>query len=104
MNIEFLRSETPGCRSKMHFNNAGCSLHPLPVVNAVKNYLEEESLIGGYEYAALKADELNTFYTSDANLFNCKPQNIEFKTSSTDSNITDLYSITFKIGELIITK
>ena len=103
MNIEFLRSETPGCRSKIHFNNAGCSLHPLPVVTAVKNYLEEESLIGGYEYAALKAEHLNTFYTSTAKLFNCKPQNIAFTTSSTDSYIKALSSIPFKNGDVILT-
>ena len=90
MNIELLRSDTPGCRSIMHFNNAGCSLHPLPVVNAVKNYLEEESLTGGYEYAALKADELNSFYSSAANLFNCKPENIAFTTSSTDGYVKAL--------------
>ena len=69
MNIEFLRSETPGCRSKMHFNNAGCSLHPLPVVNAVKNYLEEESLIGGYEYAALKQVDGIPFLPEEEKLF-----------------------------------
>ena len=103
MNIELLRSETPGCRTKLHFNNAGCSLHPLPVVNAVRTYLEEESLTGGYEYAAIKAHELDEFYHSAARLFHCKPENIAFTTSSTDSYIKALSSIPFKAGDIILT-
>jgi len=103
MNIELLRSETPGCRSKMHFNNAGCSLPPQSVVNAVKNFIGEESLTGGYEYAALKAEELNTFYTSAAKLLNCKAENIAFTSSSTDSYIKALSAIPFKNGDIILT-
>ncbi len=103
MNIELLRNDTPGCSSKKHFNNAGCSLHPSPVINAVTTYIEEESLIGGYEYAALKADELNQFYSASGALLNCKPENIAFTTSSTDSYIKALSSIPFKRGDVILT-
>jgi selenocysteine lyase/cysteine desulfurase len=34
------RRETPGCREVVHFNNAGASLMPEPVLDAVVGYLE----------------------------------------------------------------
>ncbi len=103
MNIELLRDETPGCRTRNHFNNAGCSLHPIPVVDAVRKYLEQEAIIGGYEYAAEQADAINAFYTNAAKLFNCKAENIAFVTSATDGYIKALSAIAFKKGDIILT-
>jgi len=30
-----LREDTPGCKTKIHFNNAGASLMPTPVLGAM---------------------------------------------------------------------
>ncbi|MFI5173201.1 MAG: aminotransferase class V-fold PLP-dependent enzyme, partial [Chitinophagales bacterium] len=103
MNIDALRNDTPGCRTKIHFNNAGCSLHPQPVVDTVINYLKQESLTGGYELAAEKADEINGFYSSAATLFNCKPENIAFVNNATDGFSKALSSIRFKKDDVILT-
>jgi cysteine desulfurase/selenocysteine lyase len=66
--IEELRAATPGCHERIHFNNAGAALMPLPVVDAVTGYLESEVRLGGYEaFDAAEAD-LDRFYDAAARL------------------------------------
>lgn len=48
MDVERLRSNTPGVKNVIHFNNAGCSLPDLDTLNATKDYLDLEAQIGGY--------------------------------------------------------
>src|SRR5690349_15979243 len=43
------RRDTPGCRERIHLNNAGAALMPQPVLDAVVGHLEREAAIGGYE-------------------------------------------------------
>ena len=45
--IAQLREDTPGVNSVVHFNNAGCSLPPQPVLQAEIEYLKLEATIGG---------------------------------------------------------
>ena len=42
-----LREDTPGTEHVVHFNNAGASLPPNPVLLAVEQYLKAEATIGG---------------------------------------------------------
>ena len=48
MNIEKLRAETPGCKTKIHFNNAGASLMPHSVIDAMVQHIQLEAKIGGF--------------------------------------------------------
>jgi selenocysteine lyase/cysteine desulfurase len=104
-NIEIttFRNETNGCRNVIHFNNAGAGLMPNVVTQVQLDHIKLESEIGGYEASALKAAEIHNFYTQCAKLFNCKPTNIAFTASATDSYTRALSSIPFKNGDVILT-
>jgi cysteine desulfurase / selenocysteine lyase len=58
IDIDVVRSDTPGCHHRLHFNNAGASLMPTPVAEAVASHLDLELRIGGYEAAERAAPEL----------------------------------------------
>lgn len=102
MNVELLRAQTPGCKQKIHFNNAGASLMPQSVIDAMQNYLTFESVTGGYEAADSKADEIAGFYSSTARLLNCKATNIAFASSATNAFARALSCIPFQEGDSIL--
>src|SRR5438552_1189087 len=43
------RRDTPGCRDRIHLNNAGAALMPQPVLETLTRHLEREAAIGAYE-------------------------------------------------------
>jgi len=49
LDITRLRADTPACEKLIHFNNAGSSLMPAPVYQAVLDHLALEQAIGGYD-------------------------------------------------------
>src|SRR2546425_12003828 len=49
------REDTPGCRERIHLNNAGAALMPRPVLETLTRHLEREALIGGFEAADVDA-------------------------------------------------
>jgi len=78
MDIARIRAETPGCTQVLHFNNAGASLPPDAVYQAVVDYLELERRMGGYEAAAQARGRLDHFYTAFPTLLNCEPEEIAY--------------------------
>ncbi len=102
MNIDLLRSETPGCETKIHFNNAGASLMPQSIIDAIVNHLKLEAIAGGYEAADQKAKEIEGFYEATAKLLNCQPSNIAFTSSATNSFARALSCIPFDDGDSIL--
>ncbi|MBL7876461.1 MAG: aminotransferase class V-fold PLP-dependent enzyme [Cyclobacteriaceae bacterium] len=102
MNITLLRSETPGCETKIHFNNAGASLMPQPVLEAITGHIHLEAITGGYEAADKKAKDIEGFYESTANLLNCRASNIAFTSSATNSFARALSCIPFAVGDSIL--
>lgn len=102
MNIEAIRKDTPGCKSKIHFNNAGASLPPLPVTAAIHDYISFESITGGYEAADSRKNEIEEYYASASRLINTNENNIAFTSSATSSFSLALSSIPFEQGDIVL--
>src|SRR6266704_484871 len=70
------RGDTPGCRDRIHLNNAGAGLMPRPVLDALTNHLAREAAIGGYEAADEAEPLVRETYALVAQLVGAAPKNI----------------------------
>lgn len=102
MNLEQIRNDTPGCKKKIHFNNAGASLPPLVVTNTINEYISFESLHGGYESADIRSSEINEFYSSAAKLLNADAKNIAFTSSATSAFALALSAIPLEKNDAVV--
>jgi cysteine desulfurase / selenocysteine lyase len=98
-----VRNDTPGCRDRIHFNNAGASLMPRPVIETVIRHLELEATIGGYEAADAERERIAAVYRSCARLVNCEPEEIALLENATRAWDAVFYSIPFAAGDRIVT-
>ncbi|MEZ4958141.1 MAG: aminotransferase class V-fold PLP-dependent enzyme [Saprospiraceae bacterium] len=104
MDINSLRNDTPGTQHYIHLNNAGASLQPQPVIDAVQQYLTEEALHGGYETAAARSGDIKGFYQSCASLLGTQPDHVEYMSSgATEAYNKALSSIPLISGDVILT-
>ena len=103
MDIQRLRADTPGCHERVHLNNAGSALMPLPVVRAIQDHIALESRIGGYEAQAARHDAIQAAYPAVADLIGAKPANIAFTENATASYIQALSSTRLERGDVILT-
>jgi len=101
--IKRARKETVACNEIIHFNNAGASLMPIPVSEALHSYLQSEEHIGGYETEALYSESLNRVYSSAAKLLNCTADEIAYVENATRAWDLAFYSFKFKSGDKILT-
>lgn len=101
--IERARKDTFACNEIVHFNNAGSSLMPIPVSDALHRYLRSEENIGGYETEALYHDSLENIYRSAADLINCSSDEIAYVENATRAWDLVFYSFKFKPGDKILT-
>jgi cysteine desulfurase / selenocysteine lyase len=97
------RKETRGCANVAHFNNAGASLVPDAVHEAVAGHLERERLIGGYEAKNEAAARFDAFYTEIAGLIGAKPSEIAYVENATRAWDMAFYSLPLKEGDEILT-
>lgn len=104
IDINKVRSETPGCANVTHLNNAGAGLMPQPVLDATKGMLDLEATIGGYEAAAKWGDKLEHTYDAIAKLINAEHrEEIAVIENATRAFDMAFYSIPFEPGDKILT-
>ena len=103
MDIAALRADTPACANMIHFNNAGASLMPRPVYEALTEHLALEAEIGGYEAEAAAAEGLAAFYTEFAALLNADPSEIAYVENATRAWDMAFYGLPLQEGDRILT-
>ena len=101
--IARLRAETPACEKLIFFNNAGASLMPSPVYQAVLDHLALEQSIGGYVAEDDAEPALEDFYDSFAALLNCDRSEIAYVENATRAWDMAFYSLPLKEGDRILT-
>lgn len=103
IDIATVRADTPASERILHFNNAGASLMPTPVYEAVLEHLALERELGGYEAESSAAEAAATFYTEFATLLNCQPSEIAWVENATRAWDMAFYSIPFNPGDRVLT-
>jgi selenocysteine lyase/cysteine desulfurase len=97
------RAETPGCEHVVHLNNAGASLPPQPVLDAVIDHLHFEARIGGYEAAERSRDAIDAATAAIARLVGANVGEIAFAESATGAWDKVFYSLPLASGDRILT-
>ena len=103
IDISAVRADTPGTSFVAHFNNAGASLMPRPVLTTITDYLDEESLLGGYETADRHAADLEAVYGTVADLIGAKRSEIALADSATRAWDLAFTAMRFSEGDRILT-
>jgi selenocysteine lyase/cysteine desulfurase len=98
-----LRADTPGTKNVIHLNNAGSSLMPQPVIDAIHRYLDHEIGYGGYETYRAFSSELDGVYSTLAELINAESSEIAVSDSATRAWDMALYSMSLGEGDRILT-
>src|SRR5438128_11969758 len=101
--VERWRADTPGCANVIHFNNAGASLMPQPVLSAMIDHLHREANFGGYESADDAADAVKDSYASIARLIGAQAKNIAVVENATVAFFQALSAFDFREGDIIVT-
>lgn len=103
LDLTALRADTPGVQRVIHFNNAGASLMPRSVVEAITAHIALEAEIGGYEAAEVRKAAIQDFYTATADLLNTTADRIAATGNATDAYARALSSIPFQRDDVILT-
>jgi cysteine desulfurase / selenocysteine lyase len=103
LDIARLRADTPACEKLIHFNNAGSSLMPTPVYQAVLDHLALEQTIGGYAAEDEAEPALEDFYDAFAALLSCERSEIAYVENATRAWDMAFYSLPLKEGDRILT-
>lgn len=98
-----IREQTDLLPNVIHFNNAGSSLPPRVVTEAMQDYLLRESRYGGYEVAHDYAEVLDGFYRAIATHLNCRPDQVARAESATRAFNRGILGICWKEGDVILT-
>ena len=97
------RTETPGCATRVHLNNAGAGLMPQPVLDTITQHLQREAAIGGYEAADEAESRVRASYEAVAHLIGAAARNIAVVENATVAFSQALSAFDFHPGDVIVT-
>ena len=103
IDVQRARRETLGCEHVTHLNNAGASLPPQPVLDAVIGHLQLEARVGGYEAHEQNEQAIGRFYGAAAELVGAGSGEIAFSSSATRAWDMAFYGFPFERGDRILT-
>src|SRR3989454_8740796 len=101
--LDTWRHDTPGCRDRIHLNNASAALMPRPVLDTLARHLQREGEIGGYEAAEEAAAAVRETYELVARLVGGAPRNIALLENATVAFSQALSAFDFHPGDRIVT-
>ena len=101
--IQRARADTRACENLIHFNNAGSSLMPAPVVDYLCDFLRLEESLGGYESVEKESMALENFYRATAKLLNCNAEEVAYAENATRAWDMAFYGMSFSRGDRILT-
>jgi cysteine desulfurase / selenocysteine lyase len=96
------RAETPGVNHVAHLNNAGASLAPRSVIDAMTSHLELECRVGPYEAAELAQEAVDRGHTALAELLGCDSQEVALLDSATRAWGMALASLPLRAGDRVL--
>jgi selenocysteine lyase/cysteine desulfurase len=103
IDLQQVRADTPGVAHVAHLNNAGSSLPPRQVHDAVVGHLQREAEIGGYEAARERRDHWEHTYDALAGLLNAARDEIAVIENATRAWDMAFYAFPFARGDRILT-
>lgn len=104
MNLDLARAraDTPGVNRVAHLNNAGASLAPQPVIDAVMDHLRLESDVGPYEAAERAYEAVGHGHAAVSALLNCHSQEVAMFDNATRAWAMALTSVPFRAGDRVL--
>lgn len=102
IDLQRVRADTPGVAHVAHLNNAGASLPPRPVLDAVVDHLRREAEIGGYEAAAERRDRWEHAYDALARVLNANRDEIAVIENATRAWDMAFYSFPLRPGDRVL--
>ena len=98
------RRDTPAVmHGRIHLNNAGAALMPRPVIDALREHIEREVQLGGYEAADAAAPAIAAAYQDVARLIGCGAHNVAFVENATVAFAQALSAFDFVPGDVLLT-
>ncbi len=98
------RADTPAAAAGLvHLNNAGASLMPTPVLDAIQEHLSAEARCGGYEAASDAAPLIADAYDDVGRLLGAAGRNIAIVENATAAIAQALSAYDFRPGDVLLT-